>query len=166
MLNIFCFPLKNFSSFKFRILNMITVADLNRSIRANLVNSVLGKIPKFKNLELTTFDATDICNLDFDPSTRAKILNGTQRDNLRDVRLGYTHYFERMSETTAYSNHIKNSELETREFFDRKTENIPLTRQTDLVTTLNDSPLKLSTDSKSNEERNKPEVNPDPEPSS
>ena len=36
------------------------------------------------------------------------------------------HDFERVSEMTAYSNHIKNSELETRECFERETENIPI----------------------------------------
>ena len=39
----------------------------------------------------------------------------------RDDSLGYTHDVETMSETTAYRNHIKNSEIETREFFERET---------------------------------------------
>ena len=42
---------------------------------------------------------------------------------------------------TVYSNHIKNSELETKEVFEQETENIPQALQTDLVTTLSDSPL-------------------------
>ena len=63
------------------------------------------------------------------------------------------HDFETMSETTSYINHIKNSELETKEFFERETENIPQTQQTDLVTTLNNNPLTLSTDSSKHEER-------------
>ena len=71
-----------------------------------------------------------------------------------------------MSETTAYSNHIKMYELETRECLDQETENIPRTLQTDLVTSLNDNPLTISMDSSKHEERHKPEVNPDPEPSS
>ena len=70
-----------------------------------------------------------------------------------------------MSETTAYSNHIKNSELETREVFEQETEDIPLTQQTDLVTQLHYNLLTRSTDSSINEERHEPEVNPDPEPS-
>ena len=57
-----------------------------------------------------------------------------------------------MQETTAYSNHIKNSELETREVFEQETENIPQTQQTDLVTTFHDNPLTRSTDSSKNEE--------------
>ena len=75
------------------------------------------------------------------------------------------HDFGRLSETTAYSNHINNYELETREVFEQESENIPQTRQTDLVTTLNDNPLTRSMDSSKNEERHKPELNPDPEPS-
>ena len=101
------------------------VADLDPIIRVNLANPVLGETSKFKNLGLPTFDATGIHNIDFTPSTRAKSLNGTQREKFRDARLGYTHNFERMSETTACSNHIKNYELETREVFERETENIP-----------------------------------------
>ena len=90
------------------------VSDLDPSIRANLANSVLSERPKVKKLRLLAFDATVIHNTDFVTSTRAKSLNGTQRDNFRDDRLGYTHDFERASETTSYSNHIKNSELKTR----------------------------------------------------
>ena len=85
------------------------VADVDPSIQVNIANSILSKSPKFKNLGLPTFDATYICNLDFSPSTRAKNLNRTRRENFRDARLGYTHDFERISETTAYRNCIKNS---------------------------------------------------------
>ena len=47
------------------------------------------------------------------------------------------HDFKTMSETTAYHNHIKNSELETKEVFERKTwspENIQRTLPTDMMT--------------------------------
>ena len=46
---------------------------------------------------------------------------GLRRSTDRDDRLGYTHDFETMSETTDYRNHIKNSEIETREVFERET---------------------------------------------
>ena len=52
-----------------------------------------------------------------------KILNGMRRDNKMGDRLGYTNDFETMSKTTADRNHIKNSELETREFLERETSN-------------------------------------------
>ena len=87
------------------------VADLCPSIWVILANSVLSKSPKFKILGLLTFDATDIRILDLSPSTRKKSLNGTWKDNFRDARLGYTHDFETMSETTVYFNHIRNNEL-------------------------------------------------------
>ena len=45
-------------------------ADLDLSIRVNLADSVLSESPKFKNLGLPTFDATEIRNLDFAPSTK------------------------------------------------------------------------------------------------
>ena len=51
-----------------------------------------------------------------------------------------------MRETTAYRNHIKNSEFETREVFEQETENIPLTRQTDSMTNLHNNPLTRSMD--------------------
>ena len=97
------------------------IADLDLSIWVNLASSVLREIPKFKNLGLLTFDETGIHNINISPSTRVKILNRTRRDNFRDDRLGYTHGFERMSKTTAYSNHIRNSGLETREGFEQET---------------------------------------------
>ena len=57
---------------------------------------------------------------------------------------GYTHDFEIMSETIAYRNHIKNSEIETREVFERETsspKNIQRTLPTDVVTRLDDNQL-------------------------
>ena len=93
----------------------------------NLANSVLRKSPKFKSLGLPAVDATDIRNLYLAPSTKAKRFSGTQKDNISPSRLGYMHDFETMSETTAYRNHIKNSEPETREVFEQETENIPQT---------------------------------------
>ena len=132
------------------------VADLDPSIRVNLSNSVLSESQKFKSLGLPANNAMDIRNLDFAPSTRAKSLSGTRKDNFISSRLGYTHDFETMSETTAYRYHIKNSELETREVFERDTETIPQTLQTYLVTQLHDNPLTQSTDSSKNEERHKP----------
>ena len=142
------------------------VADLDPSKRVNLANFVLSKSPKFKSLGLPAVDATDISNLDFSPYTRAKSLSGKRKDNFSPSRLGYTHDYETMSKPTAYHNHIENSELENREVFERETENIPQTRQTDSVTTLHENPLTRSTDSSKHEERHEPEVKPDPETSS
>ena len=47
--------------------------------------------------------------------------NGLRRGTERDDRLGYTHDFETMREMTDYRNHIQNSEIETREVFERET---------------------------------------------
>ena len=98
------------------------VADLDPSKWVNLANSVLSEIPKFKSLGLPAVDETDIHNLDFTPSARAKSLSGTRKDNFIISRLGYTHDFETMSKTTLYRDHINNSELETTESFERETE--------------------------------------------
>ena len=86
---------------------------------------------------------------------RAKNLNGLRRGTERDDKLGYTHDFEIMSETTAYRNHIKNSELETREVFEQETlrpENIQQALPTDIVTRLDDNQLTRSTDSSKHKE--------------
>ena len=142
------------------------VPDLDPSKQVNLANYVLSESPKFKSLGLPAIDATDKGNLDFVPSTRANSLSGTRKDNVSPSRLGYTHDFETIIQTTSYRNHVKNYELETGEVFERETENIPLTQKTDLMTTLNNNPLTRSTDSSKHEERHKPEVNLDPQPSS
>ena len=117
------------------------VADLDPSILVNHVNYIISESPKFKNLRLPTFNATGKPNIDFAPSNRAKSLNGTERDKFKADWLAYRHGLKRVSKTTAYSNHIKNYELETRELFERETKNISLTRQTDLVTPLDNNPL-------------------------
>ena len=74
-----------------------------------------------------------------------------------------------MSETTAYRNHIKNLEIETREVFERETsspENIQQTLPINIVTRLDNNQLTRSTDSSKHAEIHVPEVKPDPEPSS
>ena len=71
-----------------------------------------------------------------------------------------------MIKTTAYHNHIKNSELETREILEQETENIQQTLPTNMVTWLDENQLTQSTDISKHEETHKLEENPDPEPSS
>ena len=64
--------------------------------------------------------------------------------------MGYTHDIETMSEMTAYRNHINNSEIETREVFERVTlsrENIQQTLPMNIVTRLNNSHLTQSSNS-------------------
>ena len=80
-------------------------------------------------------------------------LNGTGRVKFKEDWLSLGHDFERVSETTATSNHINNSELETRTAFEQETEINPLKRQMDLVTPLHENSLTRSTDSSKNEEK-------------
>ena len=139
------------------------------SVRVNLSNTVLGKIPKFITLGHPTVETADIQNLGFIAATRAKNCNGLRRGTERDDRLGYTHDFETMSETAAYLNHIKNSEIETREVFERETsspENIQWTLPINIVTQLDNNQLTQLIDSSKHEETPELYVNPDPEPSS
>ena len=88
------------------------------SIRVKLANSVPCDIPNFITLEHPTVETADIRNLDFVTATRAKNCNGLRRGTERDNRLGYMHDFETMSETTYNRNHIKNSDIATREIFE------------------------------------------------
>ena len=74
-----------------------------------------------------------------------------------------------MSKTTDYRNHIKNSEIETREVFERESpspQNIQRTLPMNIVTWLDNNQLTQSADSSKHEETNELEVNPDPETSS
>ena len=91
------------------------------SVRANLTNSLLSEIPRFISLGHPTAEKMDIWNIDLATCIRPKNLNGLRRGKERDDRLGYTHDFETMSETTVYRNHINNPEIETREVFERET---------------------------------------------
>ena len=94
--------------------------EFNSIVRLNLANSVLSENQKFISLWHPTVETADIRNIDLSTSTRAKNSNGLRRDTERYDRLGYPHDFETMIETIAYRNHIKNSEIETRGFFERK----------------------------------------------
>ena len=144
------------------------VTDLDPIKRVNLASYVLSEIPKFINFGLPFLNSTDQQKSVFAPSTRAKTLNGTGRENFNSNWLAYSHGFERVRETTVYSNHIKNSELETRQVFEREniqTKNIPLTRQTDFVTPLHDNPRTQSTEmSKNGNDADKPDLMVNPYP--
>ena len=68
-----------------------------------------------------------------------------------------------MSEMTAYRNHIRNLEIETRDVFERETlipENIQQTLPINIVTRLDNNKLTQSTDSSKHEKTYEPEVNP------
>ena len=81
----------------------------NSSVWVNLAKYVLSKSPKFVSLGNLTVETAYTRNIEFATSTREKNTNELRRYRERYDRLGYTHDFETMSETTAYRNHIKNS---------------------------------------------------------
>ena len=134
-----------------------------------LANSVLSKIPNHKRLRHLPILTSDIQNLKYISATRPKNCNKLRKSTDRDDCLGYTYDFETMSKTTAYRNHIKNWEIETKEIFERETsspKNIQRTLPMNIETRLDNNQLTRSTDSSKHEEKYEPEVNPDPEPSS
>ena len=95
--------------------------NIDSSVRMNLANSVFSEILKFERLGHPPIETADIRNLDYISAITPKNYNGLRRNTDRDYWLGYTHDFETMSKTTAYCNHIKNSEIETRGVFERET---------------------------------------------
>ena len=119
-------------------------SEIDPSVQVNLANSVVHEIPWFKRLGHLPIETADIRNLDYISATRPKNCNGLRRRTYRDDRLGYTHDSETMSEMKAYRNHIKNSEIETREFFERETsipQNIQRTLPMNIVTRLDNNQL-------------------------
>ena len=143
-----------------RILGEV-VTDLDPSKRMNFTSSVLGEIPKLMDFGLSPVNATGKPNSVLAPSTRAERLNGTGGSRLNGNWLESSHGAEvavkRVSETKAYSNHIEQSELETKKVFEREniqTENTPLTRQPDFVTPLTENiPQTQSTEISKNKKR-------------
>ena len=113
----------------------------------NFVSSLPGESPKFINFGISSVNATGKSNSVFAPSNKAESLNDTG-GGLKGDWLASSYDIKRVIETKAYSNHIKKSELETRNVFEREniqTENIPLARQPDFVTPLPDNPQTRST---------------------
>ena len=96
-------------------------SELDSSVRVNLANSVLSESPNFKRLGHLPMETADLRNLGYISANIPKNCNGLRRSTDRDDRLEYMHDFETTSKTTAYRNYIKNSEIETREFFEQKT---------------------------------------------
>ena len=114
------------------------------SVQVKPSNSVLSESPNFKRLRHTPIETTDIWNLKRISNTIPKNCNGLWRSADRDDWLGYAHDFETMSETTAYRNHIKNSEIEIREVFEQETpspENIQRTLPMNFETQLDNNQL-------------------------
>ena len=78
----------------------------------------------------------------------------------------HTHDVETMSNVTAYSNHIKNSEIGTRNVFERETSNGNIENIVTRLdnTGLDNNQMTRSMESSKHSEMRKPEVNPYPEP--
>ena len=90
------------------------------SVQVNLANCVLHESPKFKTIRHPTVETADIRNLDYIITTRAKNRNRLRRSTERDDRLGYTHDFETMSETTAYRIILRIRKLKLEKFLSGK----------------------------------------------
>ena len=100
------------------------VEESNLSERMNLTNSLGIEIPKLVHFGHPPIETKNVGNLlDGIVATRIENSNGIWRRTKRDDRMAHTHYDKTMSETTAYRNHIKDSEIETGNVFERETSN-------------------------------------------
>ena len=117
--------------------------------------SIDGSATQERNSDFSYIEKVGVKSLpnkivaDLDLSMRVNLANSVLSEILKFKNLGLPTFdvMGKQNETTAYSNHIKNYELETREVFERETENIPLKLQMDLVTPSHENPLTRSTDS-------------------
>ena len=100
------------------------VEESNWSERMNLAKSLGIEILKhlhFGHLPIETHNVGNL--LDGIVTTRIDNSNRIWRRKDRDDRMAHKHDVKTMSETTAYRNYIKNSEIETRKGFERETSN-------------------------------------------
>ena len=98
--------------------------ESNSSEQMNLANSLGIETPKLVHFGHPPIETNNVGNLlDVIVTTRIENSNGIWRRTDRDNRMAHKHDVETMSETTAYRNHINNSEIETREVFERETSN-------------------------------------------
>ena len=143
--------------------------ELNSSERMNLANSLGIESPKLVHFGHPPMETNHGGNLiDGILATRIDHSNRIWRLTDRDDMMAHTHDVETMSNVTAYSNHIKNSEIETRNVFERETsnENIEnIVTQLD-KTRLDNNQMTQSTDSSKHRKTYELGSNPDPEPSS
>ena len=78
----------------------------------NLTNSLGIESPKLLHFGHPPIETKNVGNLlDGIVATRIDNYNGIWRRTDRDDRMAHTHDVEPMSKTTAYRNHIKNSEI-------------------------------------------------------
>ena len=90
----------------------------------NLMNSLGIESPKLVHFGHPSIETNNVGNLlDGIAATSIENSNGIWRRMGRDNKMAHTHDVETMIETTAYRNHIKNSEIETRKVFERGNSN-------------------------------------------
>ena len=100
------------------------VEELNSSKRMNLANSLSIESPKlvhFGHPPIETKDEGDL--LDGIVATRIEKSNKIWRLMDRNDRMAHTHDIETISVKISYRKHIRDSEFETRNVFERETPN-------------------------------------------
>ena len=90
----------------------------------NLANSLSIDSPKLIHFGHLLIETNNVGNLlDGIVVTRIENYNSVWKRTDRSDRMADTNDVETISETTAYRNHIKDSEIETRNVFERETSN-------------------------------------------
>ena len=90
----------------------------------NLANALVIESRKLVNFGYPPIETNNVGNLlDGIVVTRIENYNSVWKRTDRSDRMADTNDVETISETTAYRNHIKDSEIETRNVFERETLN-------------------------------------------
>ena len=135
----------------------------------NLANYLSIESSKFVHFGHPPIETNNVGNLlDDIVATRIDNSNGIWRRIDRENMMAHTHDVETMSETKAYRIHIRNSEIETRNVFERETSNKNIENIMTRLdkTRLDNNKMTRSTDTSKYSETYELGSNPDPEPSS
>ena len=133
----------------------------------NLANSLSIESPKLVHFGHPLIETNDVGNLRGGiVTTRIDNSNGICRRTDRDNRMAHTHDVETMSETTAYRNHIRILEIETRNVFERETSNENIENIVTRIdkTQLDNNQMTRSMGSSKHSRTYELGSNPDPEP--
>ena len=100
------------------------VEDSNSREQMNLANSLGIEIPKLVHFGHPPIETNNVGNLlDGIASTRIENSNGVWRLTDRGDSMAHMHDIETIRKRIAYRNHIRNSEIETGNIFERETSN-------------------------------------------
>ena len=144
------------------------VEESNLSEQMNLANSLSIESPNLVHFGNPLIETKNVGNLLHGiVATRVENSNGIWRRTYRDDSMAHTHDVETMRKTTAYCNHLRNPEIETRKNLERETSNESIENIVTQLdkTRLDNNQMTRSTDSSKHSKTYELGSNSDPEPS-